>query len=125
MALRQRLSHHLSQIIYPSLPNGAAAAAACRLHLAGFSALPQQVDDDALVSTASQALEEIQAAGTMKVERQITTPQSSTVGESNRRGCPFTMHSPACHISMECMAYAVRDVVKLIRTLRRHAWEIS
>lgn len=39
------------------------------------------VADDELVQKASKALDEIKAAGTLKVERQITTPQSATVGE--------------------------------------------
>lgn len=39
------------------------------------------VPDDELVQKASKALDEIRAAGTLKVERQITTPQSATVGE--------------------------------------------
>jgi hypothetical protein len=35
---------------------------------------------DALVDKARQQLEEIKAAGTYKVERQITTPQAASVG---------------------------------------------
>jgi hypothetical protein len=51
---------------------------------AGYSAaaLPQYADNDELVAKASRALDEIKEAGTMKVERQITTPQAATVGES-------------------------------------------
>jgi hypothetical protein len=36
--------------------------------------------EDALVQKARQQLEEIRAAGTFKVERQITTPQAASVG---------------------------------------------
>jgi hypothetical protein len=38
------------------------------------------VAGDALVQKARQQLEEIRAAGTFKVERQITTPQAASVG---------------------------------------------
>jgi hypothetical protein len=58
-------------------------AAAVGAFSRGFSAaaLPQYADDDELASKAGKALEEITAAGTLKVERQITTPQAATVGE--------------------------------------------
>lgn len=63
-------------------------AAAVGAFSRGFSAaaLPQYADDDELASKAGKALEEITAAGTLKVERQITTPQAATVGVLDRPG---------------------------------------
>lgn len=92
MALRQRLPSTLARLLLLRHTDTATAAAVGTLTngRAGYSAaaLPQYADDDELVAKAGRALEEIKEAGTMKVERQITTPQAAIVGES--------MHTVLC-----------------------------
>lgn len=82
MAIRHQFSSTLARLVLHQHPDVLAAAAvgACAR---GYSAaaLPQYADDDELASKAGRALEEITAAGTLKVERQITTPQAASVGE--------------------------------------------
>lgn len=66
------------------LQNQQHLAAAVTWSAAAFSAAAQpQLVEDELVSKAAQALEDIKAAGTLKVERQITTPQAASVGKSS------------------------------------------
>jgi hypothetical protein len=86
MTLRQQLSSMLTRRLLQQhaaaglLP--AAASVAGWTQARSLSAVPQHADsDDELVAKASRALEEIKAAGTLKVERQITTPQAASVGE--------------------------------------------
>lgn len=72
----------------------AAALVECGLPQRTFSAVPQHADsDDELVSKASRALEEIKAAGTLKVERQITTPQAASVGERPLASASLVRHT--------------------------------
>lgn len=70
--------HHQGAVV------AAGAAWLCGSGSAGYSAaaaLPQLAEEDELAVKAGKALEEITAAGTLKVERQITTPQAASVGE--------------------------------------------
>lgn len=81
MLTRRLLQQHAAAGLLPA----AASVAGWSTH--SFSAVPQHADsDDELVAKASRALEEIKAAGTLKVERQITTPQAASVGVLDRPG---------------------------------------
>jgi len=85
MALRQHLPSTISKLLLQQY-HQQAAVAAVTFHVCGYSAAAvPQLEEDELVLKASNALEEIKAAGTMKVERQITTPQSATVGRTPHR----------------------------------------
>ncbi|KAI8475668.1 MAG: 2-amino-3-ketobutyrate coenzyme A ligase [Monoraphidium minutum] len=56
-------------------------AHACRIHSSGAAAAAQpELADDPLQSMLSEALEGFRAAGTLKTERVITTPQGPRVG---------------------------------------------
>jgi hypothetical protein len=83
-ALRQRLAASLGSLVqqhhHQHHYRAAAAGAALTQCLRSFSADAALAADDALSVKASEILEQIQAAGTLKVERQITTPQAAFVG---------------------------------------------
>lgn len=83
--IRQHLPSTLSELLLQQYHQQAATAAVA-FRICGYSAAAvPQLEEDELVLKASNALEEIKAAGTLKVERQITTPQSATVGRTQHR----------------------------------------